>query len=518
MIKIIIISLIFILNHAFACKVDAPKNLSLFTDLTAQKTFYYQNNNVLEVNPTINIGQCQSTASAKKFIMLALGVEELGAESLKRSISFNGAYGKDSCKIENLNSGELIEHEEKYRNFLDKNFYFKKCLEVIVQDSGLKGVQLPSNQKGCISRLINKNTAVIEGGFCYLKPNFDSQFTINIQLKKQCQSLNGLNEILQGPKEINGAFNTYIAGDSSGSSPDLDALTSTYFKVSTDPLVEFTDISENFGHLAPVWPATWIFPDIKMGEVKFIPYTNDFYRLNIPLFVDNRCERKCIGKVCSSTCDYSSPIAGEFTIEEKKGNNWLYLSSWFDGGVAPARWQGLLEGIGTDFPVSELKEGNTYKIKFEMNDPKIDFDIFKNSFNKQIPDFSAVIGRITRGSTIQEIGHIPVIPGGNVIPNSRDIPITLGAVFDGIQRGVQELESMLNFGNWPAYFNTICSRDLKTCIKNTDTIFYSEITFKVIKTASREAPVFEILSNQSRSFLNPKLQNLSTKLPKINCD
>ncbi len=517
MIKFLILTILLI-SEVFACKVDAPKNLSLFTDLTTQKTFYYQNNNVLEINPAISIGQCQQTAGSRKFIMIGLGVEELGAENLKRSISFNGSYGKESCRVDNIPANELITYEEKYKNFLDKNFYFKKCLEVVVQDSGMKGVQLPTNQKGCIYRSVNKNTAIIEGGFCYFKPNFDSQFTINIQIKKQCQDMAGLDQILQGPKEVNGAFNIYLAGDASGSSPDLDALSSTAFKVSTDPLPEFTEVSDNYGHLAPAWSSTWVFPDVKLGEMRFSPYTNDFYRLNIPLFVDNRCDRKCIGKVCSSACDYSSPVVGEFTFEERTGEKWSYLTSWFDGGISPARWQGLLNGMGIDFPVSELKEGNTYRIVFEMKDPKIDFEIFKKNFNKLIPDFSAVIGRINRSNSIQEIGQIPVIPAGNVIPNSADVPMTMGAVFDGIMRGVKELESMLNYGNWPAYYNTICSRDFKKCMKNTDTIFHSELVFRVKSKADRQEPVLEIISHRSRNFKSPKFENQNTALPKINCD
>lgn len=504
--------------NALACKVDAPSSINIFTDLEKGETKFFKDNNVLDKPVVFNVYGCDQAAMAKKALMISVGAEQFGWEDKKRSISFTGEYNDDKCTIANSPT-PLMPFSEKFKYFKKKNDYLKKCLEIKVTQTSTRPLNFTPNQKGCIINRISNQEANFQGGYCFFKPNPDSNFQVSIKVKESCRAMSGLENILQGPQELAGAINFYVAGDDSGTSIDLTAIKSTPMTISINPLEKLMPLSFDNGTEGPRWPGQWVFPNLHLAKINLSNSGSDFYKINTPFLVDNRCQSKCVGKICSGPCDYSLPIAGEVVLKEISAGKESYLTSWYDGGFAPANWQGIVWGQGQEIEKRLLQNGKRYQIEFSVLDPKIDFDIFKNKIKKKIGSLNARLGRITSGEDIATVGQIPEISNnGNTIPTIGGVNTSIGGALGDLDGELASLHSRLSFGNWPPLYEESCSSDLTKCKRSPSYVVKYKLSFDV--TSRAEGNGLPTLSNyevERQSPYAPDYKMKTLDLPYVTC-
>ncbi len=501
--------------QAFACRVDAPASLNIFTDLEAKTSQYFKDNIALDQPLVFNISGCEQTAIGKKALMIAVGAEQFGWEDTKRSISFTGEYNDDKCTIADSPMA-LMPFAEKFKHFKKKNDYLKKCIEVRVVNTGLRPLAYSPTQQGCIINKISNQEASFQGGFCFFKPTADSSYQVTLKIKDSCRDMQGLQNILQGPQELTGAVNFYIAGDDTGTSPDLTAVKSTPLTVSINPLASLMPLAFDAGVAGPHWPGQWVFPDIHLAKVA-ITSSGDSYKIQTPLLVNHRCPAKCVGTTCSGPCDYALPLAGEFVLKDITGGKEIYLNSWYDGGFAPANWQGLIWGQGQLVDKSFLQAGRRYKIEFHLMDPKVDFDIFKNKMKKKLGSINARLGRISPGEVIGGISNIPDIQAGGEIPNIGGVNSSIGAPLGDLDSALLALNSRLGFGNWPPLYEESCSTDLASCKRSPSYVVKYELSFDV--TADNGGRSLELANYEVKrqSPYSADYKAKPTDLPRVIC-
>ncbi len=502
---------------AFACKVDSPFAITLFTNLEKKESSYFRNNKIFETPPVLNIHSCQETSAAKKYVMIAVGAEQFGLEDAKRSISYTGEYTDDKCEIKDSPITSMP-FNEKYKFFKKKSDYLKKCIETIVTHSGSRPISYAQEQRGCIIEKINNNKVKFQGGFCYFRPSVDSSYDVTIKVKETCHDMPGLKDVLQGPQELNGALNIYIAGDDSGSSPDLKAIKSTPITISIDPLKELLPISDDFGTGGPRWPSQWVFPDIHLGKLQILPFSNEHYKISVPILVDHQCQTKCIDGICSGPCEYALPVAGEFILSEVTTGKDSYITSWMDGGIAPANWQGLINGFGDKVLRSDFAKGRKYKIEFNLMDPKIDFDIFKNRTKKKLPELYPHIGNIVPGETISDVQDIPSFGVNKPIPTIPEVGAMFGLPMRSLDGALAALNSHLVFGNWPPTYDLICDAKIQNCVKRLNSVVKYQLFFEVMEDADEYSPL--TLGNFKVQRVTPfatDYQKEVSDLPRVVC-
>ena len=374
-------------------------------------------------------------------------------------------------------------------------------------------------QKGCIINKISNNQVTFQGGFCFFKPNPDSSFQVSLSIKESCKSLEGLQDILQGPQELNGAINFYVAGDDTGTSTDLTAIKSTPITISINPLQELMPLAFDSGLPGPRWAGQWVFPDLHFGKVSISPFGGDTLRIQVPLLVNNRCPEKCIGRTCSGPCNYSLPVAGEFQLKDISSGKEVYLTSWYDGGFAPANWQGLIWGQGQQIDKGLIQKGHRYKIEYTIMDPKIDFDIFKNKIKNKLGAINGRIGRISAGEVIGGISDIPEIGTSNpTLPDIGTVNTSIGSSLGDLDSALNSLNSRLSFGNWPPLYEESCSNDLKTCKRSPSYVVKYQISFDALTDGN--SPSLVEIGNFEVKRSSPYSNEYSAKpvdLPRVIC-
>lgn len=502
--------------QAFACKVSAPISLNLFTDLDEKSAYYFKDNFVLDKPLVFNVTGCEQTASGKKALMIAVGTEQYGREDTKRSISFTGEFSDDQCTI-TPSPVPIMPFSEKFEYFKRKNDYLKNCVEVQVINTGLRPLAYSATQKGCTINKISNQEAIFQGGFCFFKPTADSNYQVSLRIKKECRERQGLQNILQGPQELTGAINFYVAGDDSGASPDLTSLKSTPMTISVNPTATLMPIAFNNGVISPLWPGQWIFPKIYPAKLA-ITSSGDSYKLQTPLLVSHQCPSRCVEGICSGPCDYALPIAGEFILKEILNGKEIYLSSWYDGGVVPANWQGLIWGQGQLIDKSFLQKNHRYKIEFNLIDPKIDFNIFKNKMKKKLGNLNARLGRIAAGETIGEIGSVPEIPVGPGIPNIGGINTSIGNSVGDLDAALMTLNSRLSLGNWPPLYDESCSSDLSNCKRTPSYVLKYELTFDILDDNNGSSVDIGNFIIKRRTPFEADYDDTPMELPQVVCE
>ncbi len=520
--KIIFFAIIISLHASdlLACKVSGPSAVSIGSSLTYEKSFAYGESQILPAYPNSTVGRCEETALQKKFLMIALGPEVTGITDRHRGASYNGIYTDDGCTIENNPLRNIQPFEEKKANF-DKHFlYVTKCIDVLVEHWGSAPLKYPEKQPGCQVRKLTQQSAIFNGGYCYFQPGFDSQYSVKVLVNKQCTNEKFLNDLGLGSMDIKALLNFYVAGDPSGTSLDLKAVDSTELRISVNPTGKTYPVSDDYGILNPTWPAIWVVPDVSPGPLQIMSSSNRYDVLNLPLIVDNRCKDICVGGECSSPCDFASPVAAEFNLYEIGKSRKEFLQNWYDGGIAPAKWQGIIEGSGVEIPKGILVAGRTYEIDVKFTDPHMDFIMLKKQYKTLLGNFNMEIGHIhKKGGNIGTIPEIPVAIGNANVPVIRPIvELSFEQPLDAVSYAVKTFEAYLNYRLWPPFMEKICNSDYTHCTELGGDIINLKIRFKMgdIDSDARFYGISDIEVERKSSIVDSYTKKVSVQ-PNIVC-
>lgn len=444
---------------SLACQPTAPKEINLHVDLEKGIRKFYSSKRLLDERPSLSMNNCRDIAASKKFVMFGLGIENLVLTNDTIGFNFTPQEETLECKLRN-NPFEYQEtSDDRFANNQRKRDFFNRCVIVQVSEFN-KNIELryPEKQPGCHIKKVSKWSVDFSGSYCFFQPYPESTYSVHLDVRPECMNTSSLSEKKTILADYNALLNTYIAGDATGFSPDLTALTTTAVRLSMTPTSDILPLSDDFGAERPRWPTTWEGADLYFGELKIRNFDESYDEIKLPLVANTNCKRRCVGNLCSSPCDFSQPIVGEFTLYERVNGKREFIKLWHDGSVASPSYQGLLHGMGVTLPKNVLEEGKTYEIEAIFREPELDFSYFSGRVDRELRLQQNYIGPLSRTGQINLVPQINTIGRPGVVP---DIPVIRNLSFennelDGLSRALATWQSKLDNAFWPPFYDNMC--------------------------------------------------------------
>jgi hypothetical protein len=451
---------------SLSCEPSAPKELNFHVDLEKGIRKFYTSKRLLDDRPSISLENCEGTASGNKYIMIGLGLESLVLKNDIIGFNFTPQEEGIECRLENNPFDDKETAEERFSKMKQKREFFNRCIVMQVTELNEKtGLNVPENQPGCTVKKLSKWSYDFSGPYCYIQPSQKSTISIHLDVKESC-----IDKDILGQKETiladyNGLLNTYIAGDASGFSSDLTALSTTQMRFSITPPEGTLELSEDFGVERPKWPTVWKGADLYFGEISVRPLGDLSDEIQVPLVANTRCERTCVGNLCSSPCDFSQPIVGEFSLYEVVNGKREFLKLWHDGSVASGQYQGVLYGMGISVPKGLLREGSLYEIEANFREPDLDFSYFQGRVKRELRFERNYIGPLSRTGNINLIPLISTIGRTGDVP---EVPLIRNLSFENselnaLSRALVTWQSKLDNTFWPPFYDRMCGTGESSC-------------------------------------------------------
>lgn len=518
----ILASIILTSSFAFACEIAEPNQFALSTSTSEQSLSAYSVGGVLQEIPGFRAFNCQKMALGNKFLMVAMGPQNLEFSDRVGIFNFSQDYRDSGCFIENTPFKKNQTFSERFALLKEKWKYIKSCFQIELEEEGPMALSMPEVQPGCTYERIGKQKMRFNGGFCYVKPNFGSSYIVSLRMKDECKTHEGLTKLGVTVSDFESMINFYSSGDASGQSVDLSALSSFPIRITVAPNDKLVKPSEDFGVLTPQFPANYSIPDIHLGTPEGKDVGSGRVQLRLPFWVENSCQKKCDASgQCQSACDYAQPMVGNveyFELDPKK-NGPVFLTSWYEGGVGQPAYQGELFGTGFEIPSSLIEVGKAYRFTVSFNDPKFDFERFKNRIGGRLSRFEQRIGEIGR-SQIRPIPETPQIGEVEKIPFIQTIQGVnfLQDAMSSIDRAVEGLRAYLSFKLWPPYFDKICGADGVSChgIKDDYLVLSIDIVVSKFNQEDRRYE-FEVVKTIKTSKLSGNYVKEKPQMPFIKC-
>lgn len=510
-------------TRANACEVTKLEALNFSLSTEENAVVAYQEDRPLHESPVFRVSNCAGPAVGGQFLMVALGPEVVEFEDRIRGLNFTGNYGAKKCQLEGTPFDDVSDYERRHSRFKADWEFLRSCVDVIVQDEGPQKLGLPEAQPGCQLSKISDHSASFNGGYCFFKPGFASSYLIKLNVKPECASLSALKERNILSSDIAAGLNFYVAGDASGSSGNLTALSNTALRFAYNPVKQILPASDDYGLTYPTWPEEWASPDIHFSEMRLKNPTGTIVKVELPFIVNNNCKRSCVDGVCQSPCDYAQPIVAEYLLYELGAGKPELITTWYDGGIAPPGFVGEVMGVNFEAPASYFEEGKEYKIEAIFTDPRYDFDRFKRRIKNRINTINQQIGGITN-SGIPGITEIPTINTTTTLPGLGTIPdVVFNYDLDDIEQAVEQLRSFLSFRLWPPYYTKACGQN--ECVSLDRSFLTLGVRFKIegAETDSEDGPdaaelTYSVKEVYRRSSLVPSYSKNAFFKPSVTCD
>lgn len=452
-------------SDLFACDVVAPEQMNIAVSSVYEQEIFYTADKILSSAPYTSITNCKLTAAKRRFIMIALGVEDLVLSNRNKTYSLSEDGARRQCTIIDSDLKNPVSATDQGKEVALKRDFLNKCLVVKVTELGPIGLQIPEDQIGCKITRISEHAADFTGRFCYFKPGFNSNISVELGIKPKCTKDEGLKELKITAKDFNGILNIYTSDVATGKNNDLVGIGGSEVRVSINPIAEVVQPADDFGVLRPVFPSEFNVKEIHLAKPE-VKARGKLLEFKFPTVVDTRCERKCSGGLCSSPCDYAQPIVGEHTLEVFSKGKWEYLTSWYDGAVAPGQWQGILYGAGRNIEKGALDTGFKYRVRIEYREPNFDFQYFDGDIARRLFLRNNNLGGLSSRGRIGLIPLIESIVSNQYVPLIEIIgQLDFDGSLDGVDRSLSTFQSYLNNKYWPPLYEKVCSSK-DNCFEN----------------------------------------------------
>lgn len=506
---------------SFACEVSLPDQFSLSSSTKEETFFSYSVSRTNSEIPYLRAFNCSKLAMSNKFLMIAFGPQNLEFSDRVGIYDFSNDYRNSGCFIKNspFKRSNSFEERKKYLN--EKWNYIKSCYRISVEDEGNQPLNMPRVQNGCQYTRTGSQKMSFNGGYCFVKPGFGSSYLIKFNLKEECKKSDSIKNLDIKVSDLEAMLNIYSSGDATGASIDLTAISSFPVRLTISPDEKVLTPSDDFGIMTPQFPGQYAIPDIHAGfpEAKIVGINR--IQLNVPLWVDNSCKEKCTGNTCQSICDYAQPIVGNVEYYElHRDRKPEFLTSWYTGGVAQPKYQGEISGVSFEIPSELIKVGSTYRFKIGFNDPKYDFERFKNRIRSKLAELDQSIGNIGKTGInevpeivqVNQITTLPYINGIHGINFAQNMMNT-------VESAVSSLRNYLSFKLWPPYYESICSpENTSLCHGIKDNYIDISMDVKVIGMNEEENSfIFKVVKISRKSDLLESYEKTDPAFPEITC-
>jgi hypothetical protein len=471
------------ISNAFACGVSTKSYVNLAISTVEEKIFSYGVKDIDENLPSSVVSNCRDTAAKRRFVMITFGPEMIAQNNSIRGTNFDKIYdGETSCSIENNPLKKLQTASDLKSNFDSKWKFINECVEITVLEKGPRPLSYPLDQTGCKITKNSNQSASFNGGFCLFKPNAESEFHISTSVKESCKKLSAYKQFGIELLDLEASINYYTSSTYKDEFSDLSSFGTSSLRLSVNPLNTLFRASDDFGILRPTFPEDYPVNDMHLGKIEIEDQGEKNVFIKTPLIVSNFCKSVEKDGLKSSICDYLTPFAGEVKLINSKGQ---VEATWYDGGIAPAQWQGILNGEGQRLSKELLRKNENYKIEISFSDPYFEFNTFKKKLvsklkatNLRLPIFYAGDG-ISEIPSIESMGEIDQMVSVGGVGD-----ISFPSSIKGLDSERRRLSAYYSTSLFPPMYSKACHPETGVC-ENTGKAFVKfTASFKVAEDYS----------------------------------
>ena len=465
-------------SEVYACGVSTQSYVNLAISTVEEKLFSYGVKAIDENVPSAIVSNCRETAAKRRFVMITFGPEMISQNDSIRGTNFDRVLiNETSCSITNNPLKKIQSFESISANFDSKWKFINECVEVTVTELGARPLSYPADQKGCNIKVNSDKSITFGGGFCFIKPSADSELNVSVNIKDACKTLKGYKDLAVELQDMEAGVNFYTSSTYKDEINDLSSFGSATMRLSVNPTNQLFRASDDFGILRPTFPADYPVNDVHLGKIEIIEDNDKVVTLKTPFIANNFCKSVEKNGLKSSICDYATPYIGEVKLINSKGQ---VEATWFDGGVAPSQWQGILNGEGQTFSKDVLKAGGTYKIEVSFADPYFEYNSFKKRLKSKIQQLNLKFPELYMGGTISEIPTI-----GNISDTDQMVEVgsvgevTFPANIPGLTTERKKLGAYFSTTLFPPMYSQACHPETGACEKTGNDFVKFTATFKV---------------------------------------
>ncbi|MGB0453264.1 MAG: hypothetical protein ACPGJV_06075 [Bacteriovoracaceae bacterium] len=470
--------------------------------------------------PGTRIFNCAEAGRQRKLLLIGFGPIEYGHDANDLKVYYDGKLQEDFCSIKDTKFQSLnFSEREKY--FEDKKNFNKHCLVRRVKHKSTRPLSYRPNQRNCTINKLDPQEAIVAGGTCFFRIFPDSEFILSYDINPNCLDKSYLKQNQLRSMEVTSYLTINTAANDTGNTDDFNLLGSKVVHARLDPLKGMTKLSELRIGKYPDFINTYFLPEHEVGKISIRKDEQNSY-LKSHLFVNNICKKTlCEDGLCTSACDFQKPFVAKvnlFKIEQ--GSRPKFVKSWHEGGVAPPNWQGVLSTDYQKVKGHQFKEGEKYRLSFEMRDPKVDLAILNRELK---PLFRALPGLPTGQFSSALLKGIPTIDDLQTLQDIPTISPLRGIDQKGNHRGNlsddQGIQGISFFGHWPPYYKKVCETGSLKCgtVGNKNYLNYT-VDFSILRFNEQtlEYELKDIILTKNSPEFGSSTRNVST-WPSIDC-
>lgn len=474
----VIIFFLVLINQAFACNVGAPSLVNLAISTAEEKIFAYGVKTVDEKLPAAYVSNCRETANKRRFVMVTFGPEIVAQNDSIRGTNFDKQYAENNnCSLRNNPLSKILSAQDVKKDFDTRWKFINECVEVHVTERGSRPLTYPLDQNGCKIEKINEKSAKFSGGFCFFKPSQDSELVVSLGVKDTCKTLNGFKNIGVDLLDLESGVAFYTSSTYKDEITDLSAFGSYPVRLSINPVNQLFRSSDDYGILRPTFPEDYPVNDLHMGKIEILDQDEKSVSLKTPFIVNNSCKAVEKNGLRSSICNYAVPVVGEIQLKDRKGQE---IKTWFDGGIAPIQWQGILNGEGIQLSKELLRKNENYTLEVNFSDPYFDYNTFKKRIKSKFQSFNYGFPEFSSGGEISEIGDIQDIGDVNQMVDVGGIGnLDFKSGLPNLDNSRKRLGAYFSTNLYPPMYTKACHVETGLCAKTGKSFVKFIVTFKV---------------------------------------
>ncbi|MFP5519450.1 MAG: hypothetical protein ACLGGX_06070 [Bdellovibrionia bacterium] len=508
-----VMSPLLVLDTAQACKMTREPKQNFFINPKLGISGVFSDGAKMTADPSV-VERCQSNAG--KFLMISTGVRVPSLNADTADISFDGTFEQPTCSIVNSPVIEPMDFSTKKANFDSRYKFLRMCTHTQVYDLDNRPIAFSADQKACKITSIGSGVLKLEGEYCFLRISPLNRFAAQVIINDECKKASHLRKLGIESQDIEGVINTYVVGDETGVSTDVDPLGSNRFRIYIQPNDNLMALTEAYDEETPRFPSTYT-PELHLGDLR-VRGSGQTWFFDTTLLASNSSTSKCKAGECVRTSNFNVPVVGEVELARLNKGKFEFVDEWWFASMLDANYEGILKNPEKNLIETEFKTGDRYRLVMTFVDPYEDFNLFVSAFKQFLIDLRPVNG--TAGiDVIQSLSPLAELIGLNPLDNlpnmrSPNMEEELARVLDSIAK--------LGAGRqWPAYFEDICDSSMSTCIKAGKSKFYLKLTAEfTVGNVNPETGYLEFkdYSVKRESPLGGSYTRKVIGMPKVVCD
>lgn len=498
--------------HASAgCMADSDEKIEIQISPAIQNWGDYTGKQLI---PSTLIDKCEKDAG--RFLMISLGSAFWDTTNTGINTSIFGDHSARNCSINNSQVLGDFKRDRATASLQRQYKFIRSCFDVRVIDVGGEPIIAKENQEYCQIQRENDGALTLVGDMCFLKVRARNKFAIQPVFKRKCLDPLYLQELGVEPQDMYAKLNTLIAGDDTGNSEDLTHIGSRLLHLNIAPDAKTLNLTEDYGYQTPRFVTDYsVDSDIAAVEVK---QQVDSSELQLKFLVSNFSPEKCTGTQCASASNYTQPFFGQVELYQVGRTKQTLVDEWWDGGLVPPNWQGLVPGMKFRLSEGPLVQGARYKLVVTFQNPTDDYAIFLSGFKQMLlntyatEDAEVGIDIFPNISSLSNLGVLPSFGGiGSLV--RHDQGVSLGEVVRG-------LDGIIQNQIWPPYYERVCD-DGAACLKVGNKKFHQKyIVDFVVGEQDMDTGMQKLmnLSVSKRSVLGGNYDNKTSGFASLKCE